>query len=395
MTALSRRGFTSAVLACAAGCERHESARPGPIADTQAPAASSPSPTPPAPPTPALFRAFPRLASNLNVLPLATLPTPLEPARRLGATLGLEVLAKRDDLTSSLHGGGKTRKLAFLLGDALAKGARDVVTFGSVGSNQAVATALHGAALGLRVTLALAPGPHDESTRAKLLAARRAGASLRLVSGGVAQAEAEARRDETRGGPYVIPQGGSSALGNLAFVDAGLELAEQLARRTSMHVPVYVAMGTMGSAVGIAIGLTLAGVPAEVVAVRASGPATSSQARFDAMVRETVAFARRLDPSFPEVAPRVRIEGRQLGGGYARATASGLAAIEQAEREEGWHLEPTYTGKTLAALIADAPRLAGAPVVFWCSHHMAPLVTDGATAADVPPELRRYAAPAK
>ena len=124
MTALSRRGFTSAVLACAAGCDRHEHTRPGPVASAQAPAASSPSPAPPAPPTPALFRAFPRLASSLNVLPLATLPTPLEPARRLGAALDASLLAKRDDLTSSLHGGGKTRKLAFLLGDALAKGAR-------------------------------------------------------------------------------------------------------------------------------------------------------------------------------------------------------------------------------------------------------------------------------
>jgi D-cysteine desulfhydrase len=316
---------------------------------------------------------------------------------RLGAHLGLDLFFKRDDLSGALYGGGKTRKLEFFLADARAKGAKRIVTFGGVGSNQAVATALFGASLGFQVKLSLAPQMPSEYVRNNLLAARRAGAEIELATAGVAKAEEAVRRAVERESAritYLVPPGGSSPLGNLAFVSAALELCEQIAGgRAPVPDRIYIAMGTMGSAVGLALGLEMAGIRSEVVAVRASSPETSSRARFFAMAKETVAFAKTLDSSFPDVKlghARVRFSENHLGKGYGRATKEGLAAMELAMKTEGHALEPTYTAKAMAALVADAEGLEGKTVVFWNSHNARPLVTEGVDPRTFPATLRHY-----
>jgi D-cysteine desulfhydrase len=346
---------------------------------------------------PPLFRAFPELAARIPRVALGSLPTRIERADRLGRRAGIEaLLVKRDDLSGALYGGGKTRKLELLLGEAVEAGARAVVTFGGAGSNQAVATALYAAQLGLRAVLLLAPQPGGEQLRRNLLAARRAGAEIRLVAS-VAEAEAEARRAARRApreAPYVIPAGGSSPLGNLAFVNAAFELAEQIAAGEAPAPDrIYVAMGTMGSAAGLAIGLKALGLAAKVVAVRCSSAQTSSEAGLYAMAAATVDHARRLCPSFPDVRLRrgdVVLAERHLGAGYARPTAEGLRAIDLAREEEGWALEPTYTGKALAALLGDAPALAGRTALFWSTHSARPLETGGVDPRSLPAAFHAY-----
>lgn len=397
---IDRRTFSALALGTLVGCEKHTEAPVDAAASASASAsapdavsASAPAPVDYVPP---LFRAHPGLAPHLPRLPLGLLPTPVERAAKLGEKAGLTGLhVKRDDLSGAMYGGGKTRKLEFFLADARAKGAREIVTFGAFGSNQAVATALYGAAQGFAVTLLLAPQTPSAYVRKNLLAARRAGATIRVVTGGVAEAEALAKRAaKTAKGtaPYLVPPGGSSPLGNLAFVNAGFELAEQVG---AGHCPlpdcVYLAMGTMGSAVGLALGLELSGLRTEVVAVRTSSPETSSEARFFAMARETVAFARSLDLTFPDVRlgrARVRFATNHLGAGYGAPTRKGERAITLAAETEGMALEPTYTGKTLAALLDDATRLAGKVVLFWNSQNSRPLVTEGVRPEDFPPILR-------
>jgi D-cysteine desulfhydrase len=398
---LTRRAFAGAALAALCACDD-----PAPPAPPIPPRASARSPAPPpgaaavaiAPPhVPPLLRAFPALAARLPRVPLGLLPTPVERAARLGRRAGIEaLLVKRDDLSGAAYGGGKTRKLELLLGEAREAGARAVVTFGGAGSNQAVATALYAAELGLRAILLLAPQPGGEHLRQNLLAALRAGAEIRLVSS-VAEAEAEARRMARRApaaAPHVIPAGGSSPLGNLAFVNAAFELADQIAAGEAPAPDrIYVAMGTMGSAAGLAIGLRALGLAARVVAVRCSGAGTSSEPALLAAAAATVAYARRLDPSFPDVRLRrgdVLLDDRHLGAGYARATAAGLRAIAMAREEEGWTLEPTYTGKALAALLGDARALAGKVALFWHTHSARPLDVEGADPRSLPAGLQVY-----
>ena len=397
---IDRRTFSALALSTLVGCDERTSASPStsaPAAASASASAAAPAPAPaPVDYVPPLFRAHPGLAPHLPRLPLALLPTPVERATKLGAKAGIPGLhVKRDDLSGAAYGGGKTRKLEFFLADARAKGAREIVTFGAFGSNQAVATALYGAAQGFSVTLLLAPQKPSAFVRTNLLAARRAGAMIRVVHGGVAEAEAEAKRaaKAAKGvAPYLVPPGGSSPLGNLAFVNAAFELAEQVGSGVCpLPDCIYLAMGTMGSAVGLAIGLELSGLRTEVVAVRTSSPETSSEARFFAMARETVAFARSLDETFPDVRlshARVRFATNHLGAGYGAPTKKGERAITLAAETEGMTLEPTYTGKTLAALLDDTKRLDGKVVLFWNSQNSRPLVTEGVKPEDFPRILR-------
>ncbi|APR80197.1 1-aminocyclopropane-1-carboxylate deaminase [Minicystis rosea] len=343
-----------------------------------------------------LFQAHPALRGSIPHRALGTFPTPVERASDLGNRLGIASLwVKRDDWSGTQYGGGKVRKLEHCLAEAIEKRARVVVTFGGVGSNHAVATAIYAKQLGLHAVLVLLPEPADERVREHLLAMIHFGAEIRVAPkrGG---AEAIARRIERdRAEPvHVIPAGGSSVLGNIGFVNAAFELAEQV-RRGEMPEPdvVYMAMGTMGSVVGLAIGLRAAGLATRVVAVRASSPGTSSESRMMAMAGETEGHLRRLDPSFPEVGIRsgdISIDARQLGAGYGQSTRKGGSAIAMGRDHAGIELEPVYTGKALAALIEEAPSLSRKVVLFWHSHNARKLVLGAADPASLPPELHGY-----
>jgi D-cysteine desulfhydrase len=156
---------------------------------------------------------------------------------------------------------------------------------------------------------------------------------------------------------------------------------------------IYIAMGTMGSAVGLALGLEIAALRSEIALVRASSPETSSEARFFAMADETVAFARSIDPTFPALRlgkARVRFVGKYLGKGYGRPTRDGLSAIKLAAETQGLTLEPTYTGKALAALVDDAKAQPEKILLFWNTHNAQPLVTDCADIKSFPVGLRPY-----
>ncbi len=401
---LSRRAFSSLAIGSLLGCD--DTARGLPQASPVLQASAEPTLVAPIEPlvaTPAnvvlpLFRAYPALAARVVRMPLGEFPTPVERAEKLGALIGVPNLwIKRDDISGAQYGGGKTRKLEFYFGEARANGAREVITFGGYGSNQAVATALWGKANGFAVKLLLAPQMPSPYVEKNLLVMRRAGATIEVVRDGVGAAELRAKENVERNGgkgAYLIPPGGSSPLGNLAFVNAAMELAEQIhAGRCPLPDCIYLAMGTMGSAVGLAIGLQLMELGIEVVAVRASSAATSSETRFFALVKETIAYARSLDPTFPSLRldrRRVRFQTHQLGGGYGFPTRAGIAAMKLVEEAQRYSLEPTYTAKAMAALIADARRLEKKTVYFWNSHNTQSVQSHGVGPNDFPRELHEY-----
>ena len=158
---------------------------------------------------------------------LAHLPTPLEPAPRLSEALGVEIWIKRDDCTGLAGGGNKTRKLEFLLGDALAQDADTLVTQGAVQSNHVRQTAAAAAACGLACEIILeertGSTAADYVGNGNVLLDRLFGAAIRTVPGGTdmaAELETTADQVRARGGrPYVIPGGGSNAIGALGYVD--------------------------------------------------------------------------------------------------------------------------------------------------------------------------------
>ncbi len=332
-------------------------------------------------------------------LPRAALgmwPTPVLRCRALGETLGIAQLhVKQDGLAASPYGGGKIRKLEHCLAPALELPSRKVVTFGGFASNHCVATAVCGKRLGLAVELWLAPQPPTKELKMNLRLAVASGAVIRAAAS-VNRAHTDARRRAKRRGrdrPHLIAPGGSSILGNLGFVSAAFELAQQV-EAGDLKAPdvLYVAMGTMGAAAGLAVGLHAAGLGTELVAVRASSPATSSARKLYAMCDRTAAWLRRRHGRFapPPHRWRIRIEGRQLGRGYARSTAASERAVALAHSTERLLFETTYTGKCLAALMADARSLEDKVVLLYNTNNAHSLPTPAVDCDALPSMLAKH-----
>lgn len=339
-----------------------------------------------------LFEMFPGTA-ELPLAGVAALPTPLEPLdlpeiRARASSLHV----KRDDLTSTRYGGNKVRKLDFLLGDAVGQGRTTVLTFGAYGSNHALATAVHARALGLEPHVVLspqAPGPFAART---LLAHAGLGTKVHLVDGwdgrreAVRAKQAIAARDGLE--PYVIPMGGTNALGALGYVNAGLEVADSLDA-------VYVAAGTLGTAVGLAVGLALAGSSARVEAIRVTPAEICTVAIAEQLTAETIALLRSLDGGVPALTYdelHMTLRDEFFEPGYGVVTPETTAAVEAAA-SAGLHLETTYTGKAFSAMSVDAAagRLADSRVLFWDTYNSAPYPEAGPVEA-LPQALQEYIA---
>ncbi|MEU8285197.1 pyridoxal-phosphate dependent enzyme [Micromonospora sp. NPDC048905] len=264
---------------------------------------------------------------------LGTWPTPLEPAPRLAARLGLaELWFKRDDLNGLGGGGNKIRKLEYTCAQAIAAGATTVITSGAPQSNHARLTAAAAARLGLACVLVLA-GPPAAKRRGNLLLDGLAGA--KVVWGGdgplaeVVAAEAERRS------AWVIPFGGTSPASVQGYVNGGRELRAQVPDVDGTDV--VVALGSGG---------TMAGLVRELGAARVIGVDVG------ALPDPRTTVAGLLDG---EVEPdALRIDGSQVGAGYRTLTDGARAALETTAREEGVFLDPTYTGRAMAGLLAGS-----------------------------------------
>lgn len=337
-----------------------------------------------------LFDRYPGTAT-LPVAGIATLPTPLEPLAIEGVT-GAELSVKRDDLTNAVYGGNKVRKLDLLLGKALAEGRRAVITFGAYASNHALATAVHCRALGIEPHVVLSPQAATAYARATLLAHAGLDTRLHLVDGWEGLREAVRVKQELteRDGmePLIIPMGGTNALGAIGYVNAALEVGPGFDA-------VYVASGTLGTAIGLAVGFAAFGAPTRVVGVRVTPAEIANEDAARSLARDTVDLLRSLDGSFPDLGyDDLKIDLRDdfFEPGYGVPTPGTEGAVASAARA-GLVLETTYTGKAMEALQADARRsvLPGGRIVFWDTYHSGPKPAAGPVDA-LPARLQEYVA---
>ena len=327
-----------------------------------------------------LFERFPGTAS-LPRVGLCTLPTPLAPLPIEGAPVGLMV--KRDDLTSELYGGNKVRKLEFLLGQALAEKRTSVLTFGAYGSNHALATAVHARELGLEPHVVLSPQAPGPFAAATLRAHARLGTVVHPVDGWDGRREAVIAKRELaeRDGiePLVIPMGGTSAVGAVGYVNAAFEVLAQSAG-TEPDV-VYVAGGTLGTAIGLAIGFAAVGSGTRVSAIRVTPGEVANTGFAVRLANETVELLCSLDSAFPDLAfENLAFDLRDdwFEPGYGVVTPETTAAVETTAAA-GVKLETTYTGKAMAALLADTASgaLDGQHVLFWDTYSSASMPGPG------------------
>jgi len=318
---------------------------------------------------PLLFDWYPQLRDELPFRALADgAPTPVEPLTGLAREWGLEqLLVKRDDLTSSLYGGNKVRKLEWVLAAIQREGRRSVITTGAWGSHHALATAIFARELGLRASLVLFPQPPTAHVRANLLADMAAGArivqafSVATVPAALLRGSMAAQR-AGEGWPARVPVGGSDERGTLGYVEAAIELAGQV-ERGECPAPryVYVAAGTCGTGAGLALGLRLAAerVPAlretVVVATRVVPAVMANSLQTRKLIRGAAKLLRRAGAALPALhGVRVEFLGGHLGRGYGHPTEEAEAAKRSAADLDGLRVDSTYTAKALAGLRAFA-----------------------------------------
>jgi D-cysteine desulfhydrase len=314
-----------------------------------------------------LHERFPVLAETLPHFSLSERPTPV---RELA---DLDVWVKEDGcFGSGGWGGNKVRKLEWLIPDAHRRGRRSILTFGGLGTNWGLATALYAREHGLETALALVDQPIDAHVRAQLARLDASGARIyrtHTKARTVAMLPWLLARN-ARGGhfPYLLPAGGSSPVGALGYVEAALEIANQV-EDGSLPEPAHVVVpvGTGGTAAGLALGFQLAGLPTRVV-----GVVVNDQLRLDAPVfvrlaRRTAALLERrgahLD-RFQLEPGMLDLTRDQIGAGYGYPTEGATRAAALAA-EEGLSLDPVYTAKAMAGLLAlRAEGRLGDPVLF-------------------------------
>ncbi|WP_455851452.1 D-cysteine desulfhydrase [Pantoea endophytica] len=292
-----------------------------------------------------LLHQFPRLE-------LLGAPTPLEHLPRLSDYLGRDIFIKRDDFTPVALGGNKLRKLEFLAADALREGADVLLTAGAIQSNHVRQTAAVAAKLGLKC-VALLENPIGTTSENYLSNGNRLMLDLMDVEivmvdalhNPTEQLAAQAEHLEAQGfRPYIVPVGGSNALGALGYVECAQEIAHQ-SEGVVDFAAVVVASGSAGTHAGLAIGLEQLLPETQLVGVTVS---RKVEAQLPVVERIRSALAEQLEV---QAKAPITLWDDYFAPRYGEPNEEGMAAVKLLARLEGIMLDPVYTGKAMAGLI--------------------------------------------
>jgi D-cysteine desulfhydrase len=308
------------------------------------------------------------LTDNHPRVAIAHLPTPLEPLPRLTNHLdGPELWVKRDDQTGLATGGNKTRKLEFLVAEALAQAADTLITCGAAQSNHARQTAAAAAKFGLDRVLVLR-GEAPPETQGNLLLDRLLGAEVVWTAGrSLDEALPQTARELEVAGrtPYVVPYGGSNAVGASGYTAAMEELLTQCEQQELHFDQIVLASSSGGTQAGLAVGARALGYEGRILGISVDLEADALQ-RTVAEIATATAEHLALELAF---APDdFAVNDDYLGGGYAAIGELERDAIRRVARAEGLLLDPVYTGRAFGGLLDLIDRGAIARderVLFW------------------------------
>ncbi|WP_159914671.1 D-cysteine desulfhydrase family protein [Pantoea sp. 18069] len=306
---------------------------------------------------------FPSLERFPRV-PLLDGPTPIQRLHRLEAALGdalggVQIFVKRDDHMSLGGGGNKLRKLEYLIGAAQAEGADTIVTVGGLQSNHARLTAAAAARAGLACELVLGrPVPRDDGDyerNGNVLLNGIFGATVHTLPPGenaLAAAQMRAAQLRSQGRRvFLMPTGGSTPVGALGYMRCAQEIGAQAKAIGAEFAEIVVANGSAGTHAGLAAGLYAAGKPASTVR-SFSTLADGEQARRTTLeLTEATLRLVGIEASLGDA--DIQVDGRQRGAGYGIPTAQMRDALRMMARTQGLLLDPVYSGKAFAGLLAD------------------------------------------
>jgi len=308
------------------------------------------------------------MLSHLPRVGIAHLPTPLEEMPRLSRALrGPRLFIKRDDQTGLATGGNKTRKLEFLVADALAQQATTLITTGAAQSNHCRQTAAAAAKFGMRAVLVLSGEPPDDWT-GNLLLDTLLGAEVRWTRGREREdVMAEVAEEERIAGrvPYVVPYGASNAIGAMGYVAAMAELMEQLAERSLQVQRIVFPSSSGGTQAGLVVGAKAFGFSGRIEGI--SVDKTRPVLR-ETVLRLAAKTAARVGLRSTFTPMDLTIRDEYLGGGYGIMGDAEREAIRLVAQTEGILLDPVYTGRAMAGLIDlvhQGVYRPGETILFW------------------------------
>ncbi|QDG54622.1 pyridoxal-phosphate dependent enzyme [Persicimonas caeni] len=351
----------------------------------------------------ALFETLPS-TQTIPHAELGQFPTPVEKLDELGDEVGVESLyVKRDDQSGTVYGGNKVRKLEFLLGQARAEGYDEVWTVGAIGSHHALATSIYARQLGLTPSVLHFPQPVTDHVLDNLRAISTTQPKLKLATHKV-QLPVEVGKMKvkqwlsTAKDVYYIPGGGSSPVGVLGYVNAALELQQQIdAGELPEPDVIFVAAGTCGTLAGLMLGCRLAGMKTDVVGVRVVDKIMANATMTAHLANKA---GKILTEHGVEDVPRissseVTMLDDYFGKDYGVPTDAGMEAIALAKAHGGLKLEPTYTGKAFAGLLGEREHLelANKNVLYWHTLSSADLserIAQADVEHDLPSEYQKF-----
>ncbi|MBV1921173.1 MAG: pyridoxal-phosphate dependent enzyme [Pseudomonadales bacterium] len=345
-----------------------------------------------------LFDVYPSLEGKVAYEPLASLPTPVEPLEKLA--LGKSnAWIKRDDLTHHEYGGNKIRKLDFIIADAKQQDKKRIVTFGAIGTNHGVATAMMCQQQDLACTVYLFDQPISKTVQQNLQLMQHYGAELiycgSLFATVLRYYLNRYRLDKQN---YFLFAGGSNVAGTLGFVNAALELKEQVNRCEIPEPDVIICpVGSSATLAGLTIGCQLAGLNTTVKGIRV---APARLGPFPACTTGTVsALMRQTQDYLGSVGVKAKTKWKKpilindyYGEGYGVATRPGELA-QLTMLKQGIKVEQTYTAKAVAAFFDELETNTG-NVLYWHTYNsqdMAPIV-ETVPNKELPEELQAFLA---
>jgi D-cysteine desulfhydrase len=344
---------------------------------------------------PAMFDDFPELSDRIPWISLGDFPTPVHKLENLGFS---NLWIKRDDKSSTEYGGNKVRKLEFVLADAIKKGCNSMITMGGIGTNHGLATAVFSKRHGLKCTLVLFDQPVNEYVKRNMLMFQKYGAEM-IYAKNITRTLLQlfVIQPLKKGKSYPLFAGGSSPVGTLGFVNAAFELKKQIDEGLVPEPDIIVCpLGSNGTMAGLSLGVQLAGMKTKIFGVRVTA---SHLGPFDACTKGTVTTLMKkslkiIGKDFSIDPGRYEVIDSYFGQGYGVPTAEGMNAISLMKEKENIKLEPTYTGKTFAAVldIASSPKHARENILYWHTYNSVDLGAAAATVNfnDLPSEFRRF-----
>ncbi len=331
---------------------------------------------------PEIFQSYPELETKLPWIELGNFPTPVHMLKNTGDG---RLWIKRDDKSSTEYGGNKVRKLEFVLADAIKKGCDHIITMGGIGTNHGLATAVFVKKLGLKCTLLLFKQPVNEYVKRNMLLFYKFGANMiyakSIIRAGV---ELFILRRLRPGKSYPLFAGGSSPIGTLGFVNAAFELKKQIGQGLLPEPDVIICpLGSNGTMAGLSIGVQLAGIKSRIIGVRVTeshiGPFPAcTKGTVTTLIKRTLKL---IDKNLSIDQSRYEVIESYIGKGYGYPTPEGMSAISIMKERENINLEPTYTGKTFAAVLdmLVSKQYDGRSILYWHTYNSVDLSIQAAS----------------